>query len=505
MDMLLQERYKQLIKGTISCFDRVLISGTIPVICFAEGMTGYLYSKSVRIFDYPKFAEPFKETLRANAEAIAKTNDIEIEFVRNSSARKEDIVRKAVEKNGKTHGLLYILSAMEACPTYKPWHDKNTGKTYLRGETGKCLHYYFYFNDPELGFGYIRVPTWCPFRLQIYFNGHNILQKELCKNNIQCTMVDNAFDYISDFQLAQELSDKLDISILHKAFDRLAEIYCPVHKDFEQVYHWSIMQSEYATDIIFKSKEDLNPIYDGLMKAAIHTVTPDNIATFLGHKLHASFQGEIGNNYNVRIEGKRVKHHMGAISIKMYDKFGFILRIETTVNNVTLFKHYRTVEHHDGSKTQQLAPMKKNIYSLNPLRECLCSANRRYLEFISDIEDFSKGKNNIQVVSQKVEDKGRAFKGFNLFDKFDLAIILAILRGEFKIYGFRCKDVKRFLPLLSSSQISRIFKRLWLHGLIRKIAKSYKYYITEVGQQTLLTCLKLKQMVIIPELNLVRV
>ena len=188
----------------------------------------------------------------------------------------------------------------------------------------------------------------------------------------------------------------------------------------------------------------------------------------------------------------------------MYDKFGFILRIETTVNNVTLFKHYRTVEHHDGSKTQQLAPMKKNIYSLNPLRECLLSANRRYLEFISDLEDYSKGKNNLQSISQKVQDKGRTFRGFNLFDKLDLAIVLAILRGEFKIYGFRSKDVKRFLPSLSSSQISRTFKRLWLHGLIRKIAKSYKYYITEIGQKTLITCFKLKQMVIIPELNVAR-
>jgi len=502
--MLLQDRYARMIKGTTSCYDRIIISGTIPGICFAEGMTSYLYSKSVRIFDYPKFAEPFKEALRANAEAIAKANDLEIEFVRSSAARKEDIVSKAVTKNGKTQGLLYILSAMEACPTYKPWHDKRTGKTSLRGDTGKCLHYYFYFNDPELGFGYIRVPTWCPFRLQLYFNGHNILHKELCQHDIKSSMADNAFDYIEDFPLAQELSDKLDIAILHKAFDRLAETYCPVHKDFGQVYHWSIMQAEYATDIVFKSKEDLMPIYDGLMKAAIHTVTPDNIATFLGHKLHPAYEGEIGNNYNVRIEGKRVKHHMGSVSIKMYDKFGFILRIETTVNNVTLFKHYRTVEHRDGSKTQQLAPMKKNIYSLNPLRECLLAANRRYLEFISDLEDYSKGKNNIQSISQKVQDKGRTFRGFNLFDKFDLAIVCAILRGEFKIYGFRSKDVKRFLPYLSSSQISRTFKRLWLHGLIRKIAKSYKYYITEIGQKTLITCFKLKQMVIIPELNVAR-
>ena len=55
--------------------------------------------------------------------------------------------------------------------TYKPWHDKQTHRTFLRPDTGKCLHYYFYFIDAELGLIYLRVPTWCPFRLQFYCNG----------------------------------------------------------------------------------------------------------------------------------------------------------------------------------------------------------------------------------------------------------------------------------------------------------------------------------------------
>jgi hypothetical protein len=394
---------------------------------------------------------------------------------------------------------------MEACPTYRPWHDKKTGKTYLKGDTGKCLHYYFYFNDDVLGYGYIRVPTWCPFRLQVYFNGHDYLSKELSRKGVKSSFLDNAFQDIENYSLAQELSDRLNIEVIHKCLDQLAETYCPVFKEFEQVYHWSIMQAEYSTDIIFSGQEVLEPIYDGLIKTAIHTVTPQNIITFLGQKLDPRYKGEIGNRYNVRIEGKRIKHQMGAASIKMYDKFGFILRIETTINNVSFFKHYRTVEHLDGTKTQQLAPMKKNIYSLNPLRECLAASNRRYLEFISEIEDYSVGKNNLHNLSQRLEDKGRAYKGFNLFDKNDLAIIFLILRGEFKIYGFRSKDVKRFLPDRTSSQISRLFKRLWLHGLIRKIAKTYKYYLTDIGQQVLLLCLKVKQMIIIPELNTVRI
>ena len=85
---------------------------------------------------------------------------------------------------------------------------------------------------------------------------------------------------------------------------------------------------------------------------AIHTVKPDNIATFLGQKLHGNYEGEVGNNYNIRIEGSKIKHSMGEVSIKMYDKYGKILRIETTTNNLSFFKHYRTVEHRDGTKSK---------------------------------------------------------------------------------------------------------------------------------------------------------
>ena len=498
---LITERYQEKISGVLSCYDRVIVTGTIPGICFADGMTSYLYSKGISIFDYPKFAEPYKNKLRENAEKLAKENGIAIEFVKNSKARKEDIVRKAIEKNGKKEGLLHILSAMEMCPTYQPWHDKQTGKTFLKGATSKCLHYYFYFQDEELGYGYIRVPTWCPFRLQIYFNGHGLLANELKRQNIQYSMVDNAFDYISDFKKAQELSDSMKIEKLHKILDRLAKIYCPVYQDFGQVYHWSIMQAEYSTDIIFKSKELLKPIYDELIKVAIHTVKPDHIATFLGQKLHGKYEGEIGNNYNVRIEGSKIKHTMGEASIKIYDKFGKILRIETTINNVSFFKHYRTVEHRDGTTSKKLASLKKNIYSLSFLQEHLMAANRRYLEFISAIEDHNVGRSNLKKLTQPTVENNRTYKGFNVFDEKDFDVLNTILRGEFNINGFRSKHIKKLIAAKSSSEITRILKRLRLHGIIKKIGKSYKYYVTTFGKMVVATCMKIQNLVMIPSLT----
>ena len=287
---IITERYSDKIKGVLSCYDRVVITGTIPTLCYAEGMTSYLYAHKIKIFDYAKFAEPYKNMLRENATRLSTTENVEIIHISRSHIRKEDIVKKVLDKRGDKAGLVCIVSCMESCPSYSPWHDKSSGRTFLKGTTGKCLHYYFYLIDEKLGLCYVRVPTWLPLQLQIYFNGHNWLKSELNKKKQKYNMVDNAFDHIDDFEKAQKISDNLDIADLHKILDKFAAKYCPAHIEFEQVYHWSIMQCEYSTDIIFRKRSDLQSIYEDLTRTAIHTVKPENIATFLGKKLNGNYQ-----------------------------------------------------------------------------------------------------------------------------------------------------------------------------------------------------------------------
>ena len=497
----LEQIYKEKITGVLSCYDRLIFTGTLMKISYAKGMTGYMYANGIRIFDYPKFAEPFKELIRSNAERIANENRIKIEFVRKSHIRKEDLVKAVLEKRGYHPGLVHILSAMEACPSYQPWHDKTTGKTFLRGSQSKCLHYYFYFIDDYLGLCYFRVPTWCPFRLQVYLNGHNILKGELEKADIQYKMIDNAFDSISDWEKAQELSNEICVKKIHQTLDRYAGIFCPVSKSFNETYHWSIMQAEYATDIVFKKQEDLGDIYEELIATAIHVVKPENIATFLGRKLDSRYEGEVGNNYHVRIEGARIKHSMGQNAIKMYDKFKKILRIETTTNDVSFFKHYREVVHRDGSCSKKMTGLKKNIYSLPLLQGSLKSSNKRYLEFISAIDNKSAGRKRLEKISQTKIINQRKYKGFNMFSKNDLNLLLTVLRGEFNISGFKNKDIRNLLPHLSSSQVSRLLRRLRSHGLIKRARNTYKYYVTKLAKETILLGEKLKEIVMIPALN----
>ena len=316
------------------------------------------------------------------------------------AARSAQIRPRLLAERGDAPGLVHIFSAMESCSSYRPWHDKTSGKTFFKPITGKCLHYYFYFIDEQFGLCYLRVPTWAPFRLQFYFNGHNLLAAKLREAGIGFTLADNAFLEIEDFSRAQELADQWVIGALHRQLNRWAQIYCPVIRHFHSGYHWSLMQVEYATDIVFKRQSDLGPLYELLSRTAIHTVKPRDVATFLGRKLRGNFEGEIGNDFHTRIEGTRIKHHMGRVSIKMYDKAGSVLRVETVINQPEAFKVRKRVRR-KGVRVTQWVPMRKGVANLFRYRDVSLAANGRYLEALAVVDDPSAALKQLNQITRK--------------------------------------------------------------------------------------------------------
>jgi hypothetical protein len=202
MASALVERYDDRIAGVLSCYDRVVVTGTLPTVCDAEGMTRFLYANQIRLFDYSEFASTLRDRVREAAASLAAEAGVAVAHVAKSHVRKEGIVAQVLEQRGDHPSLVHILSAMEACHAYKPWHDKQTHRTYLRPDSGKCLHYYFYFVDAELGLIYLRVPTWSPFRLPFYCNGHSWLARRLAAEGIGFAMADKAFVRIDYWQRA---------------------------------------------------------------------------------------------------------------------------------------------------------------------------------------------------------------------------------------------------------------------------------------------------------------
>jgi len=495
-------RYAESIRGTISCFDRLLFQGTLNPIGHPEGMTSYLYGHGIRIFDFPEFAKSYTEKIRDHIAHIASENAIPIHFVRKTADRKEDIVASFVQNRGNHPGVVCILSAMESCSTFQPWHDKQTHRTFLRHDSGKCLHYYVYLIDPTFGLCHVRIPTWLPCRIQVYVNGHNWLASQLKHNAITFSLVDNLFTHISDFAAAQSISDSFSPEQLHIFLDQCVGQYCPFYQSLDAQYHWSIMQAEYATDLIFSNKDKLATLYDHISRTAALAVKAQNIATFLGRKLNQNYQDEVGNNFSTRIEGTRIRHVMGPTSIKAYDKFATALRIETTSNDVSFFKHYRDVQQHDGTIVNKIASMRKSIYSMCDLARVMHDANQRYLDFLSALDDPSAAAPVLHKLSATITENNHPYKGINFFSADDLDVVRFIARGEFNISGFQNKSIRHELLISSSAKATRIIKRLRVHGIIRKVNRSYKYRLTRTGKQVVALGLKLREFFVVPQIAL---
>jgi DNA-binding transcriptional ArsR family regulator len=157
---------------------------------------------------------------------------------------------------------------------------------------------------------------------------------------------------------------------------------------------------------------------------------------------------------------------MGVAGVKVYDKFSRVLRVETTVNDVSFFKHHRKVEHTKGEPAREWAPLKKTIYSLIDLREILLACNQRDLAFLSSLDDPSAGERDLQ-------------------------------RGEFNIHSWRRADLSRYIALTPSA-ISRQLKRLRDLGVIKKVAPTYRYYLTRLGRSAIATATALTRFNILP-------
>ena len=493
-------RYRDRLAGVLSCYDRIVIRGTLPEACYAGAMTTFLHLHNIRIFDYARFAESLRDRIREQAQHLAHEAGVTIQHVTKAHLRKEDMVAEVLKTRGDHPGLGHILSAMEACDAYEPWHNKTTHHTYVRPTSGKCLHYYFYFIDETVGLMYLRVPTWCPFRLQFYCNGHNWLARKLTAAGIAYTLADNAFLRSDDWHRAQELADSFSPEELHHLLDRYADLCCPVGEVFTQGYHWSLMQIEYSTDLAFRSREIMQPLYAELSRQAIMSVKAEQVATFLGKKITPQLAQEVGSRFATRIEGTCIKHRLGKASVKMYDKFGLVLRLETTTNDVSFFKHHRKVEHRDGTSDRSLAAIKKTIYSIGDLREVLLGCNRRYLEYLSALDDFSAGQRNLDKLVGPKDVDGHKLKGFNFFDRTEQSLLRSLLRPEFNLKGMRRADLKPFLPKLSPAGITRQIWRLRKFGLLKKIVGTYRYYLTRLGRSAVAACCRLTVETIVPAL-----
>lgn len=487
------EQYKDKINGSFSFFDRMIIKGHIFQLFSLSGRKFFLSSLDVLLKDFSSYANQVTSQIVAHTEEMAASLNRPLIYLTSAKLPKEQTALDVLNDNPVSEGLICILSVVENCQTFQPV-KQNNGLLELRSVTRKCKYYYFYYMDKSFGFMHVKLQTWFPFMIQVYINGREMMKHRFDENNISYRMYDNSFFEISDLNKAQELADKFDSKALCRQLDFFAHKVNPYLDTIENIlhagYHWCVDQCEYATDVMFKSREALEDIYPSLVGHAFYDFKCTDIFSFLGRKLDCKFLGEVVSDYRNRPEGWRIKFKMKSNSIKMYDKFS-CLRVEMTINDPKEFKIYKDVNHRDGSTSKRWVPMGKSISNLYRYAEISRAANRRFLDSMCNIIPVKSIEKEINDVCGKKIVRGRSYTGYNVWSPEIFRLFEAISDGKYLIRGFTNQDIRRTISkggadtAKERGRMSRTLAKLRAHGLIRKIPHSRRYLVSDKGRRVL--------------------
>ena len=492
------EQNKEKINGILETFDRMIINGYLLNLCNYRHFLFYLIQNDVKLIDFDKFALKETEKLCNHINNYIKENNVETIYLNSGKIDKNEIVMTELEKNPDKTGLITALSAVEICNTMTVKPNKETQKLEVTSRPAKCKHYYFYYNDEEFGLMYLKIQTWFPYNVQIYINGREYLSKLLDKNNIKYDMYNNSFSYIEDFTRAQELADDILNQKISDSFDGLIKqinIHLPkIEKIFSHSYYWCIDQCEFATDINFKSRDDLSLFYKTLVETAYFTFSSEDIYSFFGRnvsRIHNFSKGEIVSDLRHRYQGYRIKFKINNNQIKMYDK-GNNLRIEVTINNPKDFKvlkeKERIIEHKSIEKEKVWIPMGKSISNLYRYVEISKSITKRYIEALPDINIDEVPISEINKISSSIEVNDRKYTGFNILEKDTLKLFAIISAGKYLRNGFSNKWIRekyfsKEITKKDINKLTRLLSKLKAHGIIKKVARKNKYYLTTNGRK----------------------
>ena len=433
-----------------------------------------------------------RECCAARAEALG----IPMLYLPSASINKEEKARAIAKERGVESGDICMFSTVEPCraPTVKG--NRKSKKLELDMAPRKCVWIYHYWNHAEFGFGHTRLQTWLPLSVTVCLNGRHWLERQLLHAGIDYRKDGNCFPYIEDMERAQELLDAQLRTNWAQLLDGLVRQNCPTIDTVLPIrpqYYWSADETEWATDVMFKSTMELDRLIPAMIRYGMITAQSPAVTRFLGRKNPSGrMPDEVASDCRQRYEGVRLKHFVNHNSVKMYNKAGSVLRVETTINNTRDFKVFRCPDD-DESKKPTYQKMRKGVCDLHRRSQVSKASNERYLDHIAAAEISQTLRQTVSDICSHTLCKGRRYRGLNPLENEDFGMLQFLAKGENAINGFRNKNLRAFLygaleknsseQRRASGRTTRRLALLRAHGLIKKVGKTNRYMLTRKGQQ----------------------
>jgi hypothetical protein len=509
------QRHASSVIGTLSGFDRLLFRGTLRRLANAAGLSSFLSYTGVLLKDFAAHSMRLTEQVRDASLAVAERAGRPAQYLVDPSVRKEDVAKEIARRDGIEAGLVCVLSAVEPCWSFEIHRNRAAKKLELQSRQRRCLHVYHYGIHPQLGFLHVRVQTWLPFNVSVCVNGREWLSRQMDAVGLGYRRRENCFVDLADPARAQALMDQQLTTDWPALLDGLLAAAHPAHATLfgpASTYpidpYWSVQQSELATDVMFKSPALLASLYPRLIRQGMQTLGSRDVLRFLGKRVpegrnaHGKFNGQVLSDLKDRPEGMRLKHAVNGNSLKMYDKQGSVLRVETTVNQTREFQVFRGTEAEPNKK--QWRKLRKGVADLHRRAQVSQASNARYLASMAAVERTTTVGQTLAPLCRPVTTRaGGRSRALRPFDADDMKLLDAVGRGEFAINGLRNRDVRDLLwgtddgtdaalTRRRSGQVTRQLRLLRAHGVIKRVPRTHRYLLTEKGR-TLVTLLQAAQ------------
>jgi hypothetical protein len=456
-------------------------------------MESFLQRVGVRRVEFASYVSSITQRIRARAVAWAQAAGRSCIYLQKSSVSKEEIAREIVAREGITQGPVCLLSAVEPCQTWQARGNRATQHLELRLLPGKCIHLYFYLLHAQMGLLHLRLQTWFPFLIQVCFNGREWLARQLQAAGVSFTKCGNCFTQLGDALLAQKLAQTQTRTDWHTFLEELAAECHPVHREviapLGPSYYWTAAQTEFATDVMFSESAALHRLYPKFIRYGLEHFGSEDVLRFLGTKEPRVeiFKGEATSDVKKREEGMRIKYRRQGNSLKMYDKQGQVLRVETTISHPEEFKVFRAKEG-DPHGPKSWRDLRRGIADLHRRAQVSSMANERYLESLAATDTEDTLGELCQPLCRRRIRKSRPFRAMRLLSSEDWRLLQVINAGAFASNGFCNRDLRvalfgehpsnRKQRQKQSAAVSRRLALLRAHELIRKIQGSYRYHLT---------------------------
>jgi len=496
-----QKRFADRIVGILSGFDRLLFGAAPGFIRYAGGLEKFLSANHVCYSELDQFYQKLTDRIVAHGKRLAEEKGRPYLFLQSPKEDKRELAELIRKRDHVDKGLICVLSSIEPCQSFsirKDGHGKFQWKSVLR----KCLHLYFYFVDREFGLMYVRLQTWLPFRVEVGVNGREWLERRLIRAGIDHRKEGNCFPWIDDVPRAQRLFDELldrDWPALLSAWARRVNPWLRSDSEYDLGrLGWCLRDGEYATDVMFRDKQTLELIYPRMVRHAIDHFQTLDILRFLARKADGRARASVRSRMVDFGEGIRIKHWVDENSIKMYNKAGTVLRVETTICQPKRFKTRRWVTQH-GQRVLGWAAMRKGVVDLRRRAEVSRAANKRYLEALALVQDPFPRSRLLDTVSRPVTRTGRRNRALRPISPEDSQKLQLICRGEWLIRGFRNRDLfadwpdgRGLSPVQISRRITRWLRLLRAHRLIYRVPGTHDYRISKKGHRIITAALEVR-------------